>query len=90
MRDINLEEVDERLILPVYINEFLSPYYSKLRYACKLLHDNNLVESYRSNGHKIRVKLGGDKVERLIQHRNDLVELLPDIDISEFLSTARL
>ena len=90
LKDIKLEEMDERLVEPVYINEFLSPYYSKLRYACKLLHNENLVESFRSNGHKIRVTLGRGKVERLIQHKNDLVELFPDEDISEILSTCRL
>ena len=90
LKDVKLEEIDERLTLPVYINEFLSPYYSQLRYACKLLHEENLVDSFRSNGHKIRVKLAGSKMEKLIQHKNDLVELFPDKDISDILSMSRL
>ena len=88
LKDIQLEEIDERLVEPVFINEYLSPYYSKLRYACKLLHEEKLVDSFRSTGHKIRVTIGGE--EKMISHKVDLLNLLPEKDLSNILRTCRL
>ena len=88
LKDIKMEEIDPRLVEPVYINEHLSPYYAKLRYACKLLYKEKLVESFRSSSHKIKVKVDGE--EKLIQHKDDLVKLLPEIDISNILIACRL
>ena len=83
LRSINLTVIDERLIKPIYINEFLSPYYSKLRYACKLLKAKKLINDFWVSGHKVKVKTLEDNVN-IISHKDDLIKIAKD-DITAIL-----
>ena len=50
LRSIDLRAIDERLTEKVYINEHLSPYYSKLRYVSKLLKEKSLINDFWVSG----------------------------------------
>ena len=73
LREIDLKVIDERLVEKVYINEHLSPYYSKLRYICKLLRENKSINDFWVSGHKIKIKTTEDDV-KIISHKNDLIK----------------
>ena len=78
-KDIDPTSIDERLTYPIFINEFLSPYYSKLRYVCKKLWTAKLIYNFWVSGHKHDNYM-------IIGHVEDLKDLFPDIDISQYLN----
>ena len=89
LRNIDLkEQVDVRLTEKVYINEHLSPYYSSLRYACKLLLGMKIIKEFWVTGHKVKVKSLDDTV-KIVSHKNDLRDLTSR-DISDILATCKL
>ena len=55
LRDKLLTDIDARLTKPIYINEHLTPYYSQLRYRCKLLWQAKMIHGYLVSGHKVKV-----------------------------------
>ena len=73
LREIDLHAIDERLTENVYINEHLTPYYSKLRYVCKLLKGSKSINDFWVTGHKIKIKTTGNEVKN-ISHRDDLLD----------------
>ena len=85
---MDLKIIDERLTKPVYINEHLSPYYSKLRYACKLLKNQKLINDFWVSGHKVKVKTLGNLTE-VISHKNDLVKVTTG-DITSVFENCKL
>ena len=63
LKDLDLKTIDERLTETVYINEHLSPYYSKLRYMCKKLWQAGMLSKFWVAGHKIKAVITeGDDV----------------------------
>ena len=89
LRKLDVKNIDRRLTEPVYINEHLSPYYSKLRFACKLLYDQELVSEYWVSGHKVKVKMADNSRVHIIRHKDDLINLIP-IDISHIILKCKL
>ena len=85
---MDLKTIDKRLTKPVYINEHLSPYYGKLRYACKLLKNDKLINDYWVSGHKVKVKTLGDAIE-WICHKNDLIKVV-NVDIKHIIDRCSL
>ena len=91
LRKMDLKHIDSRLTAPVYINEHLSPYYSKLRYACKLLYNEELVSDYWVSGHKVKVTMHGSDRVNIIRHKDALINLIPtSIDIVHILHKCKL
>ena len=89
LRKLDLKVIDERLTKPVYINEHLSPYYGKLRYACKLLKTEQLINDFWVSGHKVKVKTF-ENITELISHKNDLIKFVNNVDISAILEKCKL
>lgn len=92
LRKMNVKNIDGRLESPIYVNEHLSPYYAKLRYACKLLHEQGLLNEYWVSGHKVKVKSINDEVKQ-IGHKIDLINLTKgdvNVDISDILIRCKL
>jgi hypothetical protein len=90
LRKMKMTNIDQRLTQPIYLNEHLSPYYSKLRYACKILHENGHLNEYWVSGHKIKVKqIANGRVEH-IAHKDDLIKSIPSVDISDILHKCNL
>ena len=88
LRKVDLKLIDDRLTKPVYINEHLSPYYSKLRYACKLLKEKNLINDFWVTGHKVKARTLHNGTE-LISHKSDLIKIAGD-DITAILVKCNL
>ena len=88
LRKLDPKVIDERLIKPIYINEHLSPYYSKLRYACKLLKNQHMINDFWVSGHKIKVKTLGNLIE-IISHKNDLMKVISG-DITSVIDQCKL
>ena len=88
LRHINLTEIDARLTKPLYINEHLSPYYGKLRYACKLMKEQKIILDFWVSGHKVKAKTLNERIQ-LVSHKNDLLELT-DKNIVEIVSKCKL
>ena len=84
---MNLLSIDERLTKPIFINEHLSPYYGKLRYACKLMKEQKLINDFWVSGHKVKVKTLNDDIE-IISHNSDLIKVT-DQNIVEILSKCK-
>ena len=89
LKNIDLKAVDERLLEKVFINEHLSPYYSSLRYACKLIFEMKLIKEFWTSGHKVKVKLLDDEI-KIISHKDDLLNLTTGTDISSILTKCKL
>ena len=87
LRTMNLLSIDERLTKPIFINEHLSPYYGKLRYACKLMKEQKLINDFWVSGHKVKVKTLNDDIE-IISHNSDLIKVT-DQNIVEILSKCK-
>lgn len=88
LKEVNAKDIDPRLGNDVYVNEHLTPYYSALRYACKLLHNLKLILEFWSSGHKVKLKdLHG--VEHMITHKNDLIKVT-NFDLTDILKQCNL
>ena len=85
LREMDPKVIDDRLKEHVYINEHLSPYYAKLRYACKLLREKKLIKDFWVAGHKIKAKTIEDEV-KFISHKNDLLKFASPEDVNILLS----
>ena len=90
LRDMDLSTIDPRLTSPVYINEHLTAYYSKLRYACKQLKSAKLLDSFWISGHKVKAKLVPDGEINIISHKDDFSELLPETDLRPYFSKIKI
>ena len=72
LRKTDLRGIDVRLTEKVFLNEHLSPYYSKLRYVSKLLKEKSLINDFWVSGHKLKIKTSDDEV-KIISHKDDLL-----------------
>lgn len=90
LRNMDLKKIDKRLIHPVYINEFISPYYAKLRYACKQLEERKLIAKHWVSGHKVKAVREGETEPRIIGHKDDLFKLVNGKDITEVIANCKL
>ena len=70
----------------LYVNENLSPEFSKLAYNCRLLKRNERIEDHWfKNGHlKVKSRSGEIKV---IGHETDLFKIAPDFENFSFVTT---
>ena len=82
LRNLDLKKIDARLTGSVYINEHLCPYYSKLAYCCKKLYEAELIYSFWTSGHKLKLQLVKDGDTKILTHATDFQKLLPNEDLS--------
>ncbi len=81
LKELALTDIDERLTSDVFINEHLSPYYSKLRYRCKKLWQAKLISSFWVSGHKVKVKVTEASDLKVITHENDFKAMFSSQDL---------
>ena len=75
-----------RLTAPVYINESLTWYYSKLRYIAKQLCQKNLLAKTWVSGHKVKVVRNADDRPSIIQHEHDFIPIVGAQALGDILS----
>ena len=85
LKDQDLTKIHHALAGHVYVNEFLCPYYRKLRYICENMCKDALIHKTWVSGHKIKViAMEGGRI-KIISHTNDLRVLLPETDLTKYL-----
>ena len=82
LKDKVLTDIDERLSKPIFINEHLTPYYSQLRYRCKMLWKAKMIEKFWVSGHKVKVCVAKEDDYKILSHTNDIFDLFPGMDIN--------
>ena len=79
----NMKFDDINIHAKIYVNQSLCQYYKTLRWRCKKLWENDLIHSFWVYNSKIFIRINADGNMFEISHDNDIIDLFPDIDITE-------
>ena len=82
LKNFDLESVGFDSDAQIFINENLSPYMSRLAYYCRVLKRQGLVNKLTTFKGVIKItrSSGTDHQMDVIQHKEDLVKIFPNLD----------